>query len=86
MGQPAVCMPERDEKTGKYTEEYPVTAFIDAIRELDGGGTGEIATQVGCDRRTAYVKLNALEDSGQVSSRKVGQTLFWTVAEDSPQQ
>ena len=86
MEEPAVYMPERDEETGKYTEEYPVAAFLSAIRELDGAGTGEIAAQVGCDRRTAYVKLNALEDSGQVSSRKVGQTLFWTVAADSTQQ
>lgn len=72
---------DREEESGKYTTSYPDSDFIDAIRQLDGlGGTSEIADTVGCTRRTAYTRLKNLEDQGQVSSRKVGNSLVWTVS------
>jgi len=72
---------DREEDSGKYTTSYPDSDFIHAIRELDGlGGTSEIADTVGCTRRTAYTRLKNLEDQGQVSSRKVGNSMVWTVS------
>nr|WP_284011077.1 HTH domain-containing protein [Halomicroarcula sp. YJ-61-S] len=42
-------------------------------------GTSEIAEEVGCTRRTAYTRLQSLEADNRVSSRKVGNSLVWTV-------
>lgn len=77
-------MPERNDDTGRYTDEYPRTAFLEAI-ESEGGaaGTGEIATLVGCAHDTAYKKLLQMETDGMVVSRNVGNTLVWTLTEDS---
>ena len=73
---------DREEDSGKYTTSYPDSDFLDAIRRLDGlAGTSEVAEEVGCTRRTAYTRLKSLEDEGQVSSRKVGNSLLWSVSE-----
>lgn len=73
---------DREEESGKYTTTYSDSEFIDAIRQLGGlGGTSEIADAIGCTRRTAYTRLQSLENEGQVSSRKVGNSLAWTISE-----
>jgi CRP-like cAMP-binding protein len=70
---------QRDAETGRYDETYPPETFVEAIADLGASSTTEIAEHVGCDRRTAYVKLTGLRDDGEVSSRKVGQTLLWSL-------
>jgi len=75
-------MPDRDEETGRYTDEYPGEAFLKAIREAgELAGTGEIADAVGCAHDTAYKKLQAMEEDGQVTSRLVGNSLVWSLTE-----
>ena len=71
---------DREEESGKYTTSYPDSDFVDAISQLGGlGGTSEIADTVGCTRRTAYTRLQSLENEGRVNSRKVGNSLVWTI-------
>ena len=71
---------DREEESGKYTTTYPDSDFTDAIQKLGGmAGTSEVAETVGCTRRTAYTRLQTLESEGQVSSKKVGNTLLWSV-------
>lgn len=73
---------DRDENSGKYTTSYTDSEFLDAIRTLDGmAGTSEIAEKVGCTRRTAYTRLQALEAEYRVRSRQVGNSLVWVIAE-----
>ena len=73
---------DRDEESGKYSTSYPDSDFLDAIQQNNGmAGTAEIAENVGCTRRTAYTRLNSLESDGQVSSRKVGNSLIWSVSD-----
>lgn len=72
---------ERDEESGKFTEEYPAESFLNVLREGGPAGTTDIAEQVGCDRRTAYLKLKALEEDGVVESQKVGNALLWKVTD-----
>jgi DNA invertase Pin-like site-specific DNA recombinase len=73
---------DREEDSGRYTTSYPGSDFINAIQTLDGmAGTSEIAKNVGCTRRTAYKRLQSLESEGKVSSRKVGNSLVWTMTE-----
>lgn len=71
---------DREEETGKYSTSYPESDFLNAIDDLDGlAGTSEIAEEVGCTRRTAYTRLKSLEEDGRVSSRKVGNSLVWSL-------
>ncbi|QSG02898.1 putative transcriptional regulator, contains HTH domain [Natranaeroarchaeum sulfidigenes] len=73
---------DREEDSGKYTTSYPDSDFIDAIQTLDGmAGTSEIAETVGCTRRTAYTRLQSLESEEEVTSRKVGNSLLWSVSD-----
>ena len=67
----------RDEDSGEFTETYPLESFLDSLEEIGPAGTTDIADSVGCDRRTAYIKLQSLEEEGLVKSQKVGNALLW---------
>lgn len=69
----------RDEDSGKFSEEYLQKDFIRALEELGASGTTDIAEYVGCDRRTAYLKLQSLEEEGDVESQKIGNALLWNL-------
>lgn len=72
-------MPDRDDKSGRYTGEYSTEDFLQAISNEGGvAGTGEIAERVGCAHDTAYKRLQKIERKGLVSSKKVGNTLIWS--------
>jgi len=68
---------DRDKNSGKFTEEYPREEFISALEEIGSAGTTDISNQIGCDRRTAYLKLKSLEKEGEIKSKKVGNALLW---------
>lgn len=71
---------ERDEESGRFTEEYPPTELITAIRDAGGAaGTQEVADAVGCSYETAYKKLRRLEDDDELTHRKVGNARLWRV-------
>jgi DNA-binding MarR family transcriptional regulator len=69
----------RDEDSGRFSEEYPQDDFIRALEELGASGTTDIAEYVGCDRRTAYLKLQTLEEKGDIESQKIGNALLWNL-------
>jgi hypothetical protein len=71
---------DRDEESGRFTEEYPEEEFIQALEEIGPAGTTDISNFVGCDRRTAYLKLQSLSEEGKVSSQKVGNALLWELS------
>jgi len=72
--------PERDETSGQYVAEYGPEVFVDALRELDGSAsTTEVADAVGCNRRTAHLRLTELQDEGGVNGRRVGRAYLWSV-------
>lgn len=68
---------ERDEESGEFIQKYPQEEFLQALEELDSAGTTDVSEHVGCDRRTAYLKLQSLEEEGKVTSQKVGNALLW---------
>jgi len=72
---------DRDEKSGKFTEEYPRQDFLEALADLGPSGTTDISDYVGCDRRTAYLKLKSIEEDGEIRSKKVGNSLLWELDE-----
>lgn len=75
--------PNRDEKSGQYSEGYTDDDALEALQAFDGvATTTEVSEKIGCARRTAYNKLSSLEDDGRVSSRKSGRTRLWMVSDE----
>ena len=73
---------DRDKESGKYTTTYPDSTFLDVIDDLDGmASTSEVAAEVGCSHRTAYTRLQSIEEDGDIESRKVGNALVWISSE-----
>ena len=76
-------MPDRNDDTGRYTDEYPASDFIESINALGGAaGTQEIADEVGCIYDTAYKKLRSLEEGGEIASRKVANARLWETVDE----
>ena len=76
-------MPERDEDTGRYTAEYSIESFKEAIRGLGrDASTKAIADEVGCEYDTAYKKLTRMESAGHVTGRKIASARLWEIEDD----
>ena len=73
---------DRDEKSGRYTETYPLEAFIDVLREQDGAGTRDVSDELGCSYELAYQRLRELEGDGRVTSRRIGNARLWLPADE----
>lgn len=72
----------RDAETGRYTDKYPPAEILRAIWDLGGhAATSEVADHVGASRDTIYKKLQAMEEQGQVESRRAGGIRVWSFAE-----
>ena len=80
---PLMPYDERDEDSGQFTPTFSDEDFLEAVREGEIPSTTKIADAVGCKYRTAYERLNRLEDDGAVESEKVGNSLVWFVNEDA---
>jgi predicted ArsR family transcriptional regulator len=73
---------KRDDESGKYTDAYGDDEFLAALRDEGGvAGTSDLADAVGCSSRHALNRLRELEDDGQVTSKDVGRSLVWMLAE-----
>lgn len=72
---------DRDDKSGRFRQEFTDSEFLEAVRNHDLPTTTDVSEQVGCKYRTAYERLNRLEDSGQLRSRKIGNSLVWSETE-----
>lgn len=79
-----MVMANRDRESGRYTSSYSDSDFIEVVADAPGPiGTGSVADTLGCDRRTAYNRLTALRETGELSARKEGNVLIWSLAGDS---
>jgi len=69
---------DRDDDSGKFTEQYPTEAFLDAVASIDNATTSKVAEKVGCSYDLAYRRLHSLADDGKVVRTKVGGILMWS--------
>jgi len=72
---------DQDEETGQITQEYPDSAFIEAVAEHSPASTSEVGKAVGCSSDNAYRRLKALEKESKVNSKMAGNSLIWFRAE-----
>ena len=68
---------QQDEDTGRITEKYADSAFVEAVDEHSPASTSEIAETVGCSRDNAYRRLKRLENAEDIRSKYVGNSLIW---------
>jgi len=68
---------DRDEETGKFSQQYEQQSFLEAIENLDNPTTMAIAESVGCSYDLAYRRLNSLEDEELVVKDEIGGTFLW---------
>lgn len=74
----------RDAESGQFTERYPLSVFLNALRSEGGmASTPEVAESVGCSDRLALNRLQELAESGQVTRRKVGNAHLWILTDDT---
>ena len=74
---------DRDDESGKYTTTYSDSDFLDAINNLDGmASTSDVAEKVGCTHRTAYSRLNSLEEKKKVTTRRIGNSIMWMLSDE----
>jgi DNA-binding transcriptional ArsR family regulator len=72
---------DRDER-GHFQPEHDDREFLAAVGSHEPAGTAEIAEAVGVTRQNADQRLRQLEDAGQVTSKKIGNSLAWMLAAD----
>ncbi|RLM53439.1 ArsR family transcriptional regulator [Halobellus sp. Atlit-31R] len=80
------CKPDQDDG---HSDWVPLEAVLRVFEERDDRGrpltAGDIIEEVGCSRRTAHNKLNALVDQGELRTRKVGsRSRVWWVPIEEP--
>lgn len=75
---------ERDEESGQFTSSFANEEFIDAVMDIDGGGTSDVADAVGCKYRTAKARLDVLADEGRIRHQDIGNSILWLPANDAP--
>ena len=67
---------DRNEDSGKFTEQYPTEEFLSAVKEIDNATTAEVADLVGCSYDLAYRRLNELSEDEKITRMKVGSTFI----------
>lgn len=71
---------DRDDR-GHFRREHRDREYLEAVAEHEPAGTAEIADAVGVTRQNADQRLRGLEDEGRVASKKIGNSLAWSLAD-----
>lgn len=69
------CRDMPDSRGKRYSDEE----YITAVRIHEPAATTEVAETVGVARQSADYRLRQLEDEGLVESKKIGNSLAWSV-------
>lgn len=68
---------DRDEYSGRFTQEYTDEDFVRAVEELESCSTTEIADHLGCSSDLAYRRLTGIASEGRIDSEKVAGNYRW---------
>lgn len=71
---------DRDDETGRFSEQYSDEAFLEAVSELDPATTAKVANYVGCSYDLAYRRLLRLSKGGRMIKQEVGGSFVWDVS------
>jgi len=68
---------ERDDFSGRYTTEFPLSDFIEAVEEMGLASTQDVADEVECSYDLAYRRLKELQQESEIEGKKIGNTYHW---------
>jgi len=68
---------DRDEYSGRFTQEYTDEDFVRAVEELVSCSTTEVADHVGCSSDLAYRRLTELASESRIDSEKLAGNYRW---------
>lgn len=68
----------RDDETGKFSEEYSDEDFLDAVESLELPSTSDVANYIGCSYTLAYHRLNTLSEREELNKIEIGNSFAWT--------
>lgn len=68
---------DRDEYSGRFTQEYSDDDFVRAVKELKSCSTSDVADYLGCSSDLAYRRLVELADEERINSEKVAGNYRW---------
>jgi len=68
----------RDER-GRFAAKHSEEDVLTAVRNHEPAGTTEVAEELGIKRPSADYRLRQLEEEGKVSSKKIGNSLAWSI-------
>jgi len=71
---------DRDEH-GQFQPEHTDREFLDAVADREPAGTTEIAEVIGVTRQNADRRLRQLEADRRVTSKKIGRSIAWSLAD-----
>lgn len=74
-------MDEDRDDSGKYSETYPDSAFVSAVRDLPVASTQNVADKVGCSYDLAYRRLGDLYTDEKIEREKVGSSFIYYVGD-----
>lgn len=67
----------RDDETGKFSEEYSDEDFLDAVESLELPSTSDVANYIGCSYTLAYHRLNTLSEREELNKIEIGNSFAW---------
>ena len=67
----------RDEYSGRFSQEYSDEDFVRAVKELGSCSTTDVADHVGCSSDLAYRRLTELASEGRIDSEKGAGNYRW---------
>jgi hypothetical protein len=70
----------RDEG-GRFQPTNSDREYLEVVAAREPAGTSEIADTIGVTRQNADRRLRQLEDEGKLTSKKIGSSLAWFLAE-----
>lgn len=68
---------DRDEYSGRFTQEFSDEDFVRAVKDLSSCSTTDVADHVGCSSDLAYRRLAKLAEEGRIDSEKVAGNYRW---------
>jgi predicted transcriptional regulator len=71
---------ERDER-GRFVQKHTDSDVLAAVGKHEPAATSEVAAELGIERPSADYRLRRLEDTGRVTSKKIGNSLAWRLVD-----
>lgn len=72
---------DRDEH-GRFAPKHTDAEVLAAVQTHEPAATSEVAEALGIARPSADYRLRRLEDAGRVTSKKIGNSLAWRLADE----